>query len=294
MSMSKSAKMLQFINYRMRVTIEDSRVIVGKFMAFDKFMNIILGDAEEFRKVTGKGKLKGEEREEKRALGLVLIRGENVVSLSVEGGPPLEENRMKANTSVPAGPGVGRAAGRAIALSAGPAPGLTGPIRGVGAPPQSAMMPGVPPGRGPVPFGAPGGPGGPPPGMQMGYPPPGRGMPPGQPPMMGRGMPPPGMGPPGMGPPGMAPPGGMPPGGMPPGMMGRGMPPGMPPPGMPPQGVPPGMMGRGMPPGMPPPGMPPPGMGRGMPPPGMPPPGMPPPGMSGMNPGGRGGPHPPQ
>jgi len=281
--------MLQFINYRMRVTIEDSRVIVGKFMAFDKFMNIILGDAEEFRKVSGKGKLKGEEREEKRTLGLVLIRGENVVSLSVEGGPPLEENRMKANTSVAAGPGVGRAAGRAIAMSAGPVPGLTGPIRGVGAPPQSVMIPGVPPGRG-LPPGMPGGPpGGPPPGMPMGYPPPGRGMPPGQPPMMGRGMPP-GMGPPGMQPPGMQPPGGMPPG-MPPGMMGRGMPPGMPPGGMPPGMAPgmPGMMGRGMPPpGMPPPGMPP-GMGRGMPP-GMPPGGMPP----GMPPGGRGGPHPPQ
>jgi len=269
--MSKGAKMLQFINYRMRVTIEDSRVIVGKFMAFDKHMNIILGDAEEFRKVSGKGKLKGEEREEKRTLGLVLIRGENVVSLSVEGGPPLEENRMKANTSIPAGPGVGRSAGRAIAMSAGPAPGLTGPIRGVGAPPQSAMMPGGPPGRG-----GPMSHGGPPPGMQMGYPPPGRGMPPGQPPMMGRGMPP-GMGPPGMQPPGM-PPGGMPPPGMPPGMMGRGMPPGM-------GGMPPGMMGRGMPPGMPPPGM-----GRGMPPPGMAPPGMPP----GMNAGGRGGPHAPQ
>lgn len=146
MSMSESSKMLQFINYRMRVTIQDGRQLVGKFMAFDRHMNVVLGDCEEFRKLPRAkgGKKINEEREVRRTVGLVLLRGEEVISMTVEGPPPPEESRAKSGSAMAvSGPGIGRAAGRGVPTAplVQSQPGLSGPVRGIGGPAPGMMQP---------------------------------------------------------------------------------------------------------------------------------------------------------
>lgn len=94
-SITRNTRMSDLINYRLRVTIVDGRAFVGQLLAFDKHMNLVLADTEEAR-ITKKGyqelaknKVSGQVKvaEEKRYLGLIILRGEQVVNLTIRSGP---------------------------------------------------------------------------------------------------------------------------------------------------------------------------------------------------------------
>ena len=144
---------MRYVEHRLRVTLHDGRSIVGTFLAFDKHLNLVLSEAEEFRTLKSKGGAALlEERTEKRSLGLVLVRGENVVSLAVEGPPPPSVTGKAA----PGGPGRALGAGRGT-MGMPPPGGPRAPPVGLGAAPVHGIG-GVPPP--------------PPPGMGRGVPPP--------------------------------------------------------------------------------------------------------------------------
>ena len=185
----KGGKLMSLINYRLRITLDDARQIVGQLLAFDNHMNLVLSDAQEYRRVKSKkaaaaARAEEEEQglppasiapEQKRTLGMIILRGENIVSMSIEAPPPAEHRNEPAMLP---GPGRGAPIGRGIPLA-------TPPTAAGGAPPMMA-------GR-PMPYARPP-PSGPPPamGMGMGM---GMGIPAGPPPGFPR---PPGFAPPGM------------------------------------------------------------------------------------------------
>ncbi len=84
--MSQKSKFWQWIDHRVRVTIGDRRMLVGTFIAFDKHLNVVLAETEEFRII--RAQKQGEpDREIKRPLGLIIIRGDNIISISAEKAP---------------------------------------------------------------------------------------------------------------------------------------------------------------------------------------------------------------
>ena len=93
----KNTRLETLIGFKVKVTTNNTSTFIGSLKSYDKFMNLVLTECEEFR-LTKKskkylGQTKNEEvdegkiREQKRFLGLVLVRGENVVSVVAEAAP---------------------------------------------------------------------------------------------------------------------------------------------------------------------------------------------------------------
>jgi small nuclear ribonucleoprotein B and B' len=91
-------------------------------------MNLVLADTEEFRRVkrkaaksTAPGAASSSaltETEEKRTLGLTIVRGAHIISLSVESPPPADPS-ARLGASAPGGVSAALAAGAGVARPAG-------------------------------------------------------------------------------------------------------------------------------------------------------------------------------
>jgi small nuclear ribonucleoprotein B and B' len=144
-------KMFRYLHWKLRVRLSDRRSLLGSLLAFDRHLNLILADCEEVR-IT-KGRDGTEPKEERRVLGLLLIRGETVISINAEAPPPPKPKSnlliqqakeaiqaQQANSSVLQAPG--RVSALSVSRSSAPLsyPTVSAAPRGLGAAPM-AMQP---------------------------------------------------------------------------------------------------------------------------------------------------------
>ncbi len=74
MKMTMPLKMLEnFMNKRISLLLKDNRILEGKLVGYDDYMNMVLEDTEE------------RTEEMTRKLGTVILRGNNVVRMSLIG-----------------------------------------------------------------------------------------------------------------------------------------------------------------------------------------------------------------
>jgi small nuclear ribonucleoprotein len=59
------------INQKLSLLLKDGRVVEGKLSGYDEYMNMVLEDVEEIQE------------DNKRRLGTIILRGNNVVSISL-------------------------------------------------------------------------------------------------------------------------------------------------------------------------------------------------------------------
>jgi small nuclear ribonucleoprotein len=58
------------LNQKLTLLLKDGRILEGKLVGFDDYMNLVLEDTEELKE------------ESQRRLGTVVLRGNNIISIS--------------------------------------------------------------------------------------------------------------------------------------------------------------------------------------------------------------------
>ena len=84
-------RVFKYLNLTVKCLTKDGRTFVGIFKAFDKRMNVVLTNSTEFRRVRRRKDDNNPDspfviKEEKRNLGMIVMRGEHIVSMAAEGG----------------------------------------------------------------------------------------------------------------------------------------------------------------------------------------------------------------
>ncbi|CCK70408.1 mRNA splicing protein SMB1 KNAG_0E01440 [Huiozyma naganishii CBS 8797] len=93
-SVKQNSQLPDLINYKLRVLTQDGRSYIGEMLAFDKHMNLVLNECVEER-IPKSQQMKirqGNTKDvkiEKRVLGLTILRGEQILSTTVEDTPQL-------------------------------------------------------------------------------------------------------------------------------------------------------------------------------------------------------------
>ncbi len=71
MSMALPLNVLEkTLNQKLSLLLKDGRVLEGKLVGFDDYMNMVLEDCEEHKE------------DSQRRLGMVILRGNNIISIS--------------------------------------------------------------------------------------------------------------------------------------------------------------------------------------------------------------------
>lgn len=129
------SKLADLLHFRIRAVTNDGKAFVGELMAFDAHMNLVLAECVEHRipatqmeSLKSKSKDQGSQpRIETRTLGLVVLRGDQVLTTMVESHPTMtkkeralahEKRVAQLNKHKRKGKGVVRPAGGNAAASA--------------------------------------------------------------------------------------------------------------------------------------------------------------------------------